>query len=227
MKTLHSLRTSGIQIRTPVGLSTIRAKFVTEIFDLPAKASALCVKQYHGKYGCTVCEHPGKQLPNRANVYLPDTYPMRTHASVLAAAKEAEQNGAPVLGVKGLPPLRYTLDLTASIPVDYMPFLREQQVVNKCLVSVRKSSTAILLRTLLNSDTIFLQQRPQEFSRPPRSVRKQLAYWKASEFRMWLFHYLLPILLNYLPSLYLHHYALLVCAMHILPKDCISRVNGS
>ena len=96
------------------------------VFDLPAKASALCVKQNNGKYGCTVCEHPGKRLPNRANVYLPDTYSMRTHASVLAAAKEAEQKGAPVLGVKGLSILRYTLDLTASIPVDYMHAVLER-----------------------------------------------------------------------------------------------------
>ena len=52
-ESLRSLKTSGIQIRTLAGLSTIRAKLVMGIFDLPAKASALCVKQYNGTYGCT------------------------------------------------------------------------------------------------------------------------------------------------------------------------------
>jgi hypothetical protein len=77
MKTIRFLTTLGIQVTTlgiqvstPCGLSTIRAKLAIGIFDLPAKASALCIKQYNGKYGCTVCEHPGKRLSNRANVYL-------------------------------------------------------------------------------------------------------------------------------------------------------------
>lgn len=41
-------------------------------------------------------------------------------------------------------------------------------------------------------------------------------FWKASEFRSWLLYYSLPLLLGQLPPLYLQHYALLVCAMHIL-----------
>ena len=56
MKTLRSLKTSGLQIRTLAGLSTIQARLVMGIFDLPAKASALCVKQFNGTYGCTVCK---------------------------------------------------------------------------------------------------------------------------------------------------------------------------
>ena len=111
MKTIRSLTTSGIQISTPAGLSTIRAKLAMGVFDLPAKASALCVKQFNGKYGCTVCEHPGRRLSNRANVYPPGTYPGRTHDSVVAAAEDAERSNAPVKGVKGLSPLATTLDL--------------------------------------------------------------------------------------------------------------------
>ena len=37
--------------------------------------------------------------------------------------------------------------------------------------------------------------------------------------------YSLPILINYLPSLYWHHYALLVCAIHILLKDSITHAS--
>lgn len=43
-----------------------------------------------------------------------------------------------------------------------------------------------------------------------------MKYWKASELRNWLLYYSLQLLVSNLPSLYFHHYALLVCAMHIL-----------
>ena len=65
------------------------------------------------------------------------------------------------------------------------------------------------------------QHPPSEFSRPPRSI-KHLPYWKASELRNWLLFYSLPLLLDCLPPLYFHHYALFVCAMHMLLSDKIS-----
>ena len=47
-------------------------------------------------------------------------------------------------------------------------------------------------------------------------------YWKASEFKNWLLFYSTPILKGYLPSLYYHHYVLLVTALHILLQESIS-----
>ena len=65
-------------------------------------------------------------------------------------------------------------------------------------------------------DKNLLKQRPpHDFSRVPRSVEKHRKYWKASELGNWLLYYSLPLLLN-VPPLYLHHFSLLVCAMHIL-----------
>ena len=63
---------------------------------------------------------------------------------------------------------------------------------------------------------------PSEFSRPPRSIQRHISYWKASELRNWLLVYSLPLLLGYLPSLYWHHYALLVCAIHIMLGNSIT-----
>ena len=75
-------------------------------------------------------------------------------------------------------------------------------------------------RTTAAIDQQLLRQRPPlEFSRPPRSIQKHLSYWKASELRNWLLFYSLPLLINHLPPLYWHHYALLVCAIHILLSD--------
>ena len=77
-------------------------------------------------------------------------------------------------------------------------------------------------RNIAELDKSMLKQRPpSEFSRAPRSINRHLAYWKASELKYWLMFYSLPLLLGKLPSLFWHHYALFVCAMHILLKSSI------
>lgn len=75
-------------------------------------------------------------------------------------------------------------------------------------------------RNLSEIDSNFLKQHsPSEFSRVPRSISKHLSYWKASELHNWMLFYSLPLLPHRLPLLYFHHYALFVCAMHILLSD--------
>ena len=67
-------------------------------------------------------------------------------------------------------------------------------------------------RSVKDVDKVLLQQRPpHDFSRATRSIEQHRNYWKASEFRSWLLFYSIPI-----PPLYIHHYSLLVCALHIL-----------
>ena len=80
---------------------------------------------------------------------------------------------------------------------------------------------ALLYRTEVD-ELLLKQHPPYNFTRAPRSLAKHLNYWKASEFRTWLLYYSLPILSDFLPSLYIQHTALLVTAMHILLKQEIS-----
>ena len=54
---------------------------------------------------------------------------------------------------------------------------------------------------------------PREFRRSPHSIANSVKFWKASEYRAWLLFYSLPIV---------HHYSLLVYAMHILLGSEIS-----
>ena len=60
MKKLRRLHTLGVPIETPNGLITYQAKVEMAIFDLPAKAAVLNAKQFNGRYGCSVCLHPGE-----------------------------------------------------------------------------------------------------------------------------------------------------------------------
>lgn len=66
------------------------------------------------------------------------------------------------------------------------------------------------------------QHPPHEISRSPRSIKKHMNYWKASELRSWLLYYSLPLILQYLPALYFHHFSLFVGAIHILLQDSLT-----
>ncbi len=226
-KSLQQLSTLGLSIRTTFGSLTVRAKLVMGVFDLPAKAAVLCAKQYNGEYGCSVCLHPGKRLPNNARVYLPNyVYPERTHAQVVATAVEAERTNSCIQGIISTSPFAYTLDMVASVPVDYMHAVLEgvtRRLMSYWFDSKFHTAAFYLGRRVQKIDHELLKQRPpHEFSRPPRSIKKHFHYWKASELRNWLLFYSLPLLLGLLPPLYWHHYALLVCAMHIMLSDSIT-----
>ena len=83
------LKTESFNV-TILGRSiTITGQLMIAIFDLPAKASVLCAKQFSGEFGCSYCIHPGKRLANNSRVYLPEIHPDRTDASVQAAASTA------------------------------------------------------------------------------------------------------------------------------------------
>lgn len=227
MKSFRQLRTLGMAIKTATGLKTFRTKLVLGIFDLPAKAAALCAKQFNGEFGCSVCLHPGKRLTNGARVYLPDiVYPDRTHAEILSAAREAQRTNLAVTGIRKRSPLADNLDLVASVPVDYMHAVLEGVVrwlTQSWFNSTRHGQPQYIGRDVSEIDAQLLKQRPpSELSRPPRSIKKHLNYWKASELRSWMLFYSLPLLLEYLPSLYWHHYALLACALHILLQEKIT-----
>ena len=229
-KCLRQLSTLGLTMKTSLGSVTIRAKLVMGIFDLPAKAPVLCMKQFNGEYGCSVCLHPGKRLPNNARVYLPNSvYPERTHAQVIATALEAERTRSCVQGVMGTSPLASTVDMVASVPIDYMHAVLEgvtRRLMTSWFASKFHSAPFYIGRRVQQIDCELLKQRPpHEFSRPPRSIKKHFKYWKASELRNWLLFYSLPLLLDILPPLYWHHYALLVCAMHIMLNDSISHAQ--
>ena len=62
---------------------------------------------------------------------------------------------------------------------------------------------------------------PTVITRAPRSLSER-KYWKASEYRSWLFYYSLPIMFGLLPDDYYQHYALLCQAIYTLNSSCIT-----
>lgn len=225
MEQLQRLYTIGVMIDTPHGPVTYRAKLELAVFDLPAKAAALCAKQFNGKHGCSVCLHPGEYYCRR-RVYSPVQYTERTHAGVVAAGRLAEAKGEAVTGVKCVSPMFKTIDLVNSVPVDYMHAVLEgvtRDLLRRWFLPKHHSGAAYLGSKVKVIDKLLLrQQPPHELSRPPRSLEKHLKYLKASELRSWLIFYSLPLLLGQLLPLFFHHYALLVCSLHVLLQEHIT-----
>ena len=52
----------GIKVRTGEEEVVCRVKLLMVVADLPAKALVLNCNQYNGKFGCSTCEHEGKQV---------------------------------------------------------------------------------------------------------------------------------------------------------------------
>ena len=219
-------------MKTPDGIKTIRAMLLNGIFDLIAKAPLVNMKQFNGEYGCLTCTHPGTYIHPRSRVYLPNIEPVptaRTHEAIMQAAVQAETSGVPVHGIKGISVLASSINLVDGIPIDYMDAVLEgvtKWLMRAWFKSENHAQPFYLGRSVQQIDRILMQQHPpSEFSRAPRSIREHGSYWKASELRNWLLYYSLPLLIDFLPSLYFHHYALLVCALHILLQDCLSNAQ--
>ena len=116
-------------------------------------------------------------------IYTPDSlYEERTHAQVVAAAVEAERTKSCVLDVYGTSPLAHTVDLVASVPIDYMYAVLEcvtHWLMKAWFDSKFHSSPFYIDLHVREVDCELLKQHPpSEFSHPPQSIKK---HWKASE----------------------------------------------
>lgn len=223
---MEKLNSLGVNVNTRSGSKTVRMKPLFGVFDLIAKAPVLNMTQFNGKNGCPTCLHPGSWTGTQ--VYLPgEAYELRSDRSINKAGRVAERQDRPVVGIKGRSVLSGFVDLANGIPVDYMHCVLEgvvKMLLGFWLDSKHHGQPYYIARSVNTLDSRLLEQTPpHDFSRAPRSIDKLRNFWKASELRNWLLFYSLPLLIGLLPPLYLHHLALLVCAMHILLQTKLTR----
>jgi len=215
MEEINHLTTVGMTIKLSNNSNvTVKVKLVLGIFDLPAKASVLCCKQFNGQYGCSVCYHPGMYMCHR-RVYPPCASALRTHEQIVSDGKEAIECGKPKRGVMSTSPLVNNLNLVDSIPVDYMHAILEgimKKLMDLWFSSKSHGKPYYLRKSLKSIDSALMKQAPpDEFTRAPRCIQLHMKYWKASELKQWLLYYSLPLLQNKLPDVHWLHFSLLVC----------------
>ena len=156
-------------------------------------------------------------------------YPLRTSQSIKAAADKAEEEGGVVDGIKGKSVLSSVINLAIGFPIDYMHCVLEgvvKRMLGNWASSTNHGNYYYLGRSLGAIDANLISQcPPHDFSRAPRSIKKHRKFWKASEYLAWILYYALPLTLGHLPPLYFHHFALLVCAIHILLQPTLSHTK--
>ena len=172
------------------------------------------MKQFNGRYGCLYCNHPGETFTRGCTIYKPGILCVpRTSASVRRHANEALQSGKATEGIKGHSILSQH-NVVDDIPVDYM---------HAVLEGVVKQLTGIWLNSKYHKRSFYFGTKvkevdqllltimpPSHFRRSPRPLATTLKFWKANEYRAWLLFYSMPIIQNFLPSEYVHHWSLLV-----------------
>ena len=222
---IKALEKSEKIIKTKDGNKKLRAKLILATFDLIAKAMAMKFTQFNGKYGCPYCLDKGTYEMKRT-IYLPnDLHESRIFSDVIAWAEMAMQLEEPVYGILGLSTLSDLIDIILCIPVDYMHAILEglaKQFMKYWFGSEFSGYVFNIRKFLSEIDKRLLRMKPPHaFRRSPRSI-KCLSFWKAAEFRAWLLYYSIPAMKDFLPQIYLNHWCLLVCAMHILLNTSVS-----
>ena len=117
---IENVNSLDVSINTPEGIKYLKAKLLLGVFDLPAKAAAVNMMQYNGRYGCLYCLDEGIYFPHR-RLYLPsDNHRPRNMKDMTKWAKQAIEQGRPVFGVKGPSILSSSIDIVKSVPIDYI-----------------------------------------------------------------------------------------------------------
>lgn len=197
--------------------------------DSPARAIVRNCKQFNGKNGCDWCEFPGETIVNAPapTPYYPYRGPpkKRTKRKQMQYTLQSIRNSEVVKGVKGpsVTGILPTFDPVRGIAVDYMHCVClgvMRQFVNLWLDSKENDQPYYIGRREAEIDSrLFAINAPIEISRAPRSI-KDRAYWKASEWRAFIF-YSLVVLYGILPQVFLKHLFLFVYGVYSLLGDSI------
>ncbi len=233
---LMTLENDGIDVEYGSTTEHIYAFLLYGTADLPAKAITMNMVQYNGLYSCSNCLQPGEsyKIGDRGHCHIfPFSKenaegPSREANSIVDKAIQATADKKPVQGIKGpsfLMGLR-SYDYVKSFGIDYMHGVLLGVVKTLLMLwfsASHKARDFSIAEHVTVVDNLLLNVKPPHFiSRRPRSISDHLNYWKASEFRSWLFYYSVPLLKPFLLPAYFVHYCCLVESIWILCGDSIS-----
>ena len=172
---------------------TIKLNFI--LGDAPARCFMKCVKSVTGKYGCDRCIQEGKYV---GRVIFPEFEANpRTDASFRSFAQEEYHH-------MESPFTQLNVDMVLAFPLDPMHLLYEG-VVHKFCEELRRTSLPFRLSSAEQSkiDELLLHYAcyvPSDFPRRPRSYKRHLGLWKATEFRLFILYMVPGIIPNVLSN---------------------------
>lgn len=230
------LETDGLEVCSPDvdGLFVMKACLLNAVCDKPAKCICQNFVQFNGNCGCPKCRQTGQSCSAgkgfvRAYPFNKDNPagPKRTKEGTQERAHSAITQGEPVEGVKGPWFLYFTyFDIIRGFCIDWMHGVLlgvVRMLLNLWFCPSNHAKLWYCGNEVKLADQRLLQIcPPRSVSRKPRSIEKHRSYWKASEYRSWLFYYLLPVMQDILSEEYFEHTSLLVEAIFILTQESIN-----
>ena len=226
----------GIECTSPErGTFTCHAFLISATADLPARALLCNSVQYNGSFGCWKCLQKGETAARgRGHTHIfpfqrnDPKGPLRKTENVLGNAQSVIDSGRvnySVNGIKGPSWLSFCpkFDLVNGVAIDYMHgvLLGVQKLLLRLWFTKEFASKPFSFFSKLSIvDSRLLKIRPTlDITRIPRSIEKELKYWKASEFQNFLLFYALPVLRDILDRERFLHYALFIQAIFTLLKS--------
>ena len=231
---------SGIEMHSPDKPEPfiLRGYLLCGTADLPARSLICNSIQFNGAYSCWKCLQKGETakvgkghthiFPFIANR---PKEPLRTTDSVISDSqksldlKEAGVSKYIINGIKGPSCLAFfpKFDVVNGIAIDYMHGVLlgiQKLLLTLWFSATHKGKVFNFHNQVSKADERLLYVKPtSSVSRLPRSISKDLKYWKASEYRSFLLYYGAPILRGIIDEERFCHYILLVNSIYILLKS--------
>ncbi|XP_043472593.1 uncharacterized protein LOC122505177 [Leptopilina heterotoma] len=206
-------------------LVNVKGIIICGTCDLPAKAKFLNMMQYNGKCGCPKCKQEGKRVNNTQVYPYKRNMAMRTEEETLEQAETVTNK--PICGVKGptiLSLLVYKWIQTTAIDAMHCVFEGIMKALLKLWFFPEFANMPFSLYHLVDViDERLKNIHPPGFvQRRPRSIKKHVKYWKASELKNFFFYFSLIILKDVMKEEYFQNFQLLVGAIHILCQQSVS-----
>lgn len=208
------------------GISHEGINFAIEVHsfvcDAPAKAYIKCHKSHGGYSSCDKCTEYGSYVDGRVILPIKNNASKRTDLTFYEQTDETHH-----LGVSPLTDLK--IGLVSNFPIDYMHAVClgvMRKLLNSWIggnLKVRLSS--LLVKTLSDQLLSLTSFIPAEINRKPRAI-KDLARWKATEFRTFLL-YLGPLVLKDILDIGVYeNFLLFHCAISILCSNYLIKKIG-
>lgn len=237
---LSNLENDGTDVSLHNGQNiNVKAKLIGAVGDMPAKAIFMRLKHYNGAFSCFYCMAEGGRFdlenryhntlqvfPYSRNLELRNCNNMIEFARQAVIARRADPK-ASVYGVKG-----------PSLLLNMLPnkvFCMGADIMHGVFLGVQKTLLNLWFDPQYSNQpfsisgmTAIVDRRlksirpPASFYKLPKTIKKELAHMKASDFKIFFFYYSLPVLLGILPDNYWFHHSKIVTAIALLSKDSVS-----
>ncbi len=209
---LNIFKTTGMYI------NGCHFKFTKVLFvcDAPARAHLMCIKGHNAKLGCQYCRQEG-YYESHHMIFSDKVSVARTNECYIQNLENNQLSISPLSKVVDIdfysnfvPDYQHCVCLGVTRKLFHLYFDGKKRVEQSAIVQMSTEISQLAKYT------------PKEFQRRPRRIDKELAHFKATEFRLFLL-YLGPYLFKkYLPTPLYHHFLLLHFSIYVLSSEKLS-----